>query len=158
MQIQPHDVAHLFDELRIRGELEILDPMRLQAEGLPDATHRGMTDPAPTGQRSGAPVRGVGGQALQGHRQDAFDLVVADRPRRAGAGLVQQARQATLDKAAPPLPRRVGVDPHLGGDPAIGLTSAQRKTMLTRWASPWLDVRRLVQRRSWARASDGITN
>ena len=40
VQVQPHDVAHLLDEQRIAGELEGLLPVRLQAEGAPDARLR----------------------------------------------------------------------------------------------------------------------
>ena len=38
IQIQPDDVAHLVDELGVGGELEGLDPVRLQAEGVPQAS------------------------------------------------------------------------------------------------------------------------
>jgi hypothetical protein len=37
IQIQADDVAHLLDKLRVGRELERVDAMRLQPEGLPDA-------------------------------------------------------------------------------------------------------------------------
>ena len=40
VEIEAYDVAHLVDELRVARQLEALDPMRLQAEGAPDAVHR----------------------------------------------------------------------------------------------------------------------
>ncbi len=80
IQIQPDDVAHFFDELRIRGELEVLHAMRLQTERLPDATDRGVTHAALSGQGTGAPVGGVGGHGLQGPGQDDLHLFIADLP------------------------------------------------------------------------------
>ena len=38
VEVEPDNVAHLIDEQRVRGQLEGLDAMRLQAEGTPDAT------------------------------------------------------------------------------------------------------------------------
>jgi len=37
--VKANDVTHFGDEIRIGGELEGLDPMRLQAEGAPDPLH-----------------------------------------------------------------------------------------------------------------------
>src|SRR5215831_21214345 len=42
IQIQAHDVPHLFHEERVLRELEGLGPMRLQAEGAPDAADRAL--------------------------------------------------------------------------------------------------------------------
>ncbi len=38
--VKADDVAHLGDEVRIGGELECLQPVRLEPEGPPDALHR----------------------------------------------------------------------------------------------------------------------
>jgi len=37
--VETHDVAHLGHEVRVGRELERLHPVRLQAEGAPDALH-----------------------------------------------------------------------------------------------------------------------
>src|ERR1041385_1481306 len=42
IQVQPHDVPHLLDELRVFGELEIFYPMRLQSEGAPNPHDRSL--------------------------------------------------------------------------------------------------------------------
>src|SRR5205809_8031180 len=42
IEIEPHDVTRLGNKLRIARELERLLAMRLQAEGPPDATNRGL--------------------------------------------------------------------------------------------------------------------
>src|SRR6266571_153470 len=39
LEVEPCDVTHLLDKHRVGGELEGLDPVRLQAEGSPDAMH-----------------------------------------------------------------------------------------------------------------------
>ena len=41
IQIQPHDIPHLLHELGIFGELEVLHPMRLQSESMPNP-HNGI--------------------------------------------------------------------------------------------------------------------
>jgi len=44
IDIEPDDVAQLVDELRVVGELEVLDPMRLKTVRTPDALDRTRTD------------------------------------------------------------------------------------------------------------------
>src|SRR6266498_3716000 len=39
IEVQPDDVAHFLDKHWVGGELEGLDPVRLQPEGTPDAMH-----------------------------------------------------------------------------------------------------------------------
>src|SRR6266404_8739468 len=39
IEVEPCDVTHLLDKHRVGGELEGLDPVRLQTEGSPDAMH-----------------------------------------------------------------------------------------------------------------------
>jgi len=39
IDVEPDDVAHLVDEGRIIGQLELPDPMRLEPMGAPDALH-----------------------------------------------------------------------------------------------------------------------
>jgi len=42
IEVEANDVAHLVDEERVLGQLEGLDPVRLESEGAPDATDRGL--------------------------------------------------------------------------------------------------------------------
>jgi hypothetical protein len=37
IEVQAHDVPHLLHKLRVLGKFEVLHPMRLQSEGMPDA-------------------------------------------------------------------------------------------------------------------------
>ena len=39
-QIEPHHIAHLVHEMRIRGQLECLLQMRFEPEGMPDTLDR----------------------------------------------------------------------------------------------------------------------
>ena len=42
IHVQSDDIPHLFNKLRIFGELEVLHPVRLQPEGVPDSYDRGL--------------------------------------------------------------------------------------------------------------------
>jgi hypothetical protein len=43
IHVQTHNVPHLLDKLRVFGEFEVLHPVRLQSERMPDA-HDGRLD------------------------------------------------------------------------------------------------------------------
>ena len=57
IDIEPDDVAQLVDELGIRGELELPDPMRLKPMGAPDALDGADADAGRLGHRGAGPVR-----------------------------------------------------------------------------------------------------
>jgi hypothetical protein len=44
VEVEPDDVANLLDEEGVRGDLEVLLTMGLEAEGLPDALHGGLRE------------------------------------------------------------------------------------------------------------------
>src|SRR5262249_7337276 len=56
VEIKTHDVGHLLIERRVGAELEVLDPMRLQAVLLPNAVYGGGAEPDLLSQSAGAPV------------------------------------------------------------------------------------------------------
>jgi len=119
IEIEPDDVAHLLDELRIGGELERLRPMRLQRERAPDALHRGRRDTRRLRHVAGAPVRRALRLLLERLDHDGFDLVVADLARRTASGLVAEAVEAVLGKPLAPRAHGLARDADLGGDRAI---------------------------------------
>ena len=118
--VQPGDVAHLLDEVRIPRELERLAAVRLQIERPPDRVHAGTRDAAGCRHRTQAPVRGVDGLGFQRHAHHFGDLLIADRPLHARPGLVLQAGQPMLQKAAAPLEHRLLAHVQLGPDGGIG--------------------------------------
>ena len=103
VHVEPDHVPDLVDEGRVRGELEGLDPVGLEAKGPPDPRHHGLAHPRPLGHAAGRPVRGALGLGLQGEGDQARDLVVPDPTRRPGAGRVRQSLQPMRRKAGPPL-------------------------------------------------------
>ena len=114
--VEADHVAHLGDEIGIGGELEGLQPVRLQAEGAPDALHRRDRQPARLGHAARTPVRGVLGQALQRRDDHRLDARVVDRARRTRARLVAEPVQPMLDETPTPLADGALIDPQRGGD------------------------------------------
>ena len=110
VEVKAHDVAHLFHKERIAGELEGLFPVRLEAEGLPDAFDGVMGKPDLPSHQPGAPLGGRFGLLFQSLCNHRFDLAVGDSPRRAAAGSVSQALDALGDIARPPLAHRWRAD------------------------------------------------
>jgi hypothetical protein len=91
--IEPDDVLELLDECGITRHLEVLDPVRLEAVGLPDTQDGGITD-ADLGRQ--APRAPVSGRARRARRT----LEVFER-----ASLVNIFRSSVLRTmlAAPPM-------------------------------------------------------
>ena len=104
--VQPHDVADLLDELRIRRELETLGAMRLQPERPPDAADHRVTDARRLGHGPGAPVRLAGRRRLERLHDDGLDLLIGDRAWRADARFVIQPLEPARDELAAPLRHR----------------------------------------------------
>ena len=107
VQVETDDIAHFLDEERVGRDLERLDPMRLEREGLPDAANRSRRHADPLSHRSAAPVAGVAGHGLQGMADHFLDLLIADRSGRSRPWLVAQPLQSPLYEPAPPLADRV---------------------------------------------------
>jgi hypothetical protein len=115
-EVEPDDVPDLLHERGIGGEPGALDPVRLEAEGVPDPLHGGRRQAARGRHRAGAPVRGALRHGLQGAGQQLGDPFVRDGARGAATGPVAQAVEPVLGEALAPLADRVGADPDLAGD------------------------------------------
>src|SRR5581483_9123518 len=102
IEIQAHDVAHLLDEERVPGELEPLDPVRLQPKSAPDAANRALTQSAALGHCTRTPVGRIGGSALQGEPYHALNLRIADLTRWPRTRPVEQTIETAVNKALPP--------------------------------------------------------
>jgi hypothetical protein len=102
VHVEAHDVAHLLYEQRVVGKPKRLDAVRLQIEGAPDARHRGLRDPDPLRHVPGTPMRGIGRRALQRHRHDALDRLIAGLPGRSRPGLVHEPVEPLVQKATAP--------------------------------------------------------
>ena len=106
IQIQPHDVTHLFHEQRVGRQLERLAPMRLQAERTPDPIDGHATQVQRLGHVPGAPVRGPARRGFERSNNHLLDLVIGNRPRRTGPRFVVQAVESLSHEAPAPLPDR----------------------------------------------------
>lgn len=80
VEIQTDDVSDLLDEEGIRGELEVLLPVRLDAKRLPDALDGGLGELGLLGDRATAPVSLVLGFRLEGLSDETRDLLIRERP------------------------------------------------------------------------------
>ena len=103
VEVETDNVAHLVDKQRVLRQLEGLAAMRLQAEGAPDAPDAGGRDAAVPRHAARAPMRRRGRLALQRLHEDTLDLGVVDLTRDTRPRFVEQAVEAALDKALPPL-------------------------------------------------------
>ena len=101
IQVQPDDVAHLVDELRIRGELERLDLMRLERERPPDPADRALAHPGRGRHRPRRPMRRVRRLLLERLHDHPLDVLVADRARLPRPRLVMQPIEAAAARTGP---------------------------------------------------------
>ena len=112
IEVEPDDVAHLVDELRIRRELERLDLMRLERERPPDPADRALAHPGRGRHRARRPVRRVRRLLLERLHDHPLDVLVADRARLARPRLVVQPIEAApREPAPPPADRRARYSP-----------------------------------------------
>ncbi len=105
VQIEADDIGDLLLELRVVGDLERLDEMRLEAGLGPDAPHAGRADPHLGRHGSPAPVRRVRGRLVGRLGQHLVldrgrQRLLARRPRL----VAQQALDALVDVALLPAP------------------------------------------------------
>jgi hypothetical protein len=121
-EVETHDVADLLSEQRVGRELERLRAVRLQAKGAPDPAHRRHRQPARLGHRPQAPVRRTLGHRGQRAAHQRRDRLVADPPRRAGPGLVEQPVRALAREPLAPLAHRVLGDAEFVGDRRVAET------------------------------------
>ena len=120
VQVQPHYVADLVDELRVRRHLELLCEVRLEPERLPDGVHRPRGDARLSGHRPRRPVRRAHRRGLQGLDDHLLDLRVVDGARRPRARLVREPLEAALSEPRAPLRHRRRVTPQICRDLIVG--------------------------------------
>src|SRR3970040_433742 len=77
VQVEADDVPHLVDKQRVMAQLKALGAVWLEGKGAPDAADGGLVQPRNFGHGARGPMRGIGGLALQGPRDDRFDLRIA---------------------------------------------------------------------------------
>src|SRR5215510_13014535 len=102
VEIEPNDIAHLFNELRVGRELEGLDPVRLQRERLPDPLHRRGRHSRHPCHIPRAPMRGVCWLRLQRLCYDLLDEIIADLARCPAAWLVRETAETVPRKPTAP--------------------------------------------------------
>ena len=103
IQIQPHYVADLGHELRVRAELEGFHPVRLQPIGLPDSVDRRPAHTLRSGHGAHTPMGGVGRLAVERgfHYRSFFlvcDTLLPTRP----WGILQQSFHSRSGESIPP--------------------------------------------------------
>jgi hypothetical protein len=85
---------------------------------------------------------GIGWLALQGPREDRFDLRIADLARLSRTRFIEQAIDPLGVKALPPLAHRLKVNLHLPGHGGAAKPVRQTQDHTARKASPWAEVGR----------------
>ena len=120
VEVEPHNVNELRLELRVGGELEGLDAVRLDPTSRPHSLHRRGGHRRPLGHRATRPVRLPRRRLTQREPDDLLDL--RGRDRRAPAPTRPDRREVLepiLRKPLPPRPHRHRRDPDLRGDPRV---------------------------------------
>jgi len=103
-QIEPDHVPQFLDEKRVVGQLEAFGAMRLKPKELEVPLNAGLGDARLGGHRAHAPVRGaVGGLGVQRGLDQLRHALIVDRAGLAGANIVVQPSQASLDEPRAPL-------------------------------------------------------
>ena len=120
IEVQTDDVAHLLNELGVVGELEGVDPVRLELERLPDPPNGGRAQPARLGHGARTPMGGVARGRLQSLGDHRLDGIVGDAARCSRARFVEQAADALFEESRPPLADRVVRDSQLLDDGRVG--------------------------------------
>jgi len=118
MQIQADNVANLLDKLRVCRELERVDAMRLQAEGLPDARDGRLRQAHDVRHRARAPLR-RGRRCLQRPGDDVDHLIVGHFPWRARPRFVGEPFEAARAKPLAPFTDAVARHVQASGDRAV---------------------------------------
>ncbi len=106
MEVQTHDIPYFLHKLRVLRQLECLAPMWLGIERTPDAANGGGAQSRGLGHPLAALLGCPSGACLQGSYHDLLHIGMRHRPRRTGAGFVQQAVAAVFQEPSPPFPDR----------------------------------------------------
>ncbi len=105
IDIEADDVAQLVDEAWVGRNLELFDPVRLQAMRAPNALHGTGADADDLRHHDRGPVGRLGGRVGLGERHDAFcDVRSQRRDARRACFIVQEAVVARLHEAFLPAP------------------------------------------------------
>ena len=156
--VEPDDVAHLGDEVGIGGELEGLQPVRLQAEGPPDALHRRGRQAARLGHAARTPMGGVPGRLSRVSTITASiraSSIVRGAPER-GSSRSPSIRCST--KRWRHLPTVSGHPEPRRRPPCFCPPSAQASTIRARSASACAVLRRAASALSSARSASLSSN
>ena len=108
--VEANHVAHLGHGVRVCGQLERFQPVWLQAERASNVLHGGHRQAARPRHAARAPVSRVLWHTFQGGHDQRLNLLVLDRARRTGPGLIVQTFKPVLGEAPPPLGDRTLVD------------------------------------------------
>ena len=123
IDIEPDNIAQLVDKLRVGGELELLDPVRLETMLAPDASHGTCADADSFRHHGGGPMGRLGGRIGVGEHDDTLSNI---RPKwrnaRRSRLIAQQTVVTSLHKALLPAPHtgfRAGLAHNLIGADAV---------------------------------------
>ena len=122
IDIKPDHIAQLVDELRIVGELELLDPVRLEAVRAPDALHGARANADSFRHHRGSPVGRLDGRIGAGERDDTVGDIQSEWWNTRGSRLiVQEAVVTSVHETFLPAPHtglRLSSPPHdlMGAD------------------------------------------
>ena len=122
IEIQPDDVADLLHKLRIRRELERVDPMRLQTKRAPDARDGRFRETRDVRHAARGPLGRVRRGRFQRAGDDVHKDIVGHFARHPGPRFIGQAFQATDAKAFAPFADTIARDVQRPGHRAIRLT------------------------------------
>jgi hypothetical protein len=105
VDVEPHNIAQLVDELRIGGELKLPDPVRLKAMRAPDSLHRTCADTDGFRHHCRSPVGRLNGRIGPGERYDTLgDIRTKGWDARRSGLVAQEALIASLHEAFLPAP------------------------------------------------------
>ena len=80
VDVEAHHITELLDELGIRGQLEVVDAVRLKAMSLPDTRYRGRMHAYFLGHETATPVRRVSRLVLERLANDLSFVLRSDLP------------------------------------------------------------------------------
>ena len=125
-QIEPDYVADLVDEQRVTRQLEGLGAVRLEPEGGPDATDRGIGDACRASHRADRPVGRISRDRAQCALDHGRGLIVTARPWATKPSLQQPSRRS-FRKRRRHLPTVCSCTPNSAATTLLWMPSAQRR-------------------------------
>ena len=116
IEVEPDDVDHLLDQLRVLGELERADLVGLELVIAPDPVHRRRGDAGHRREPADAPMRGPVRRRLERLGEHPLHLVIIDLPGAPRPRCVNETVQPTLAEVTSPQPNRRQRHTHLSRD------------------------------------------